>query len=146
MRTYILAIALSLTAFIAPAVAERPSAMKLFPEEAVVFIRITNAHDFGERVQQTSTGRMLQDPQVRPFVETFFGKAGELYAKDAEGKLGISWEDLKKLPKGEVAFAVVARPGQRRPALLLMIDQGDERSVADKLVDRALDLAQEKGG
>ena len=146
MRTYLLAIALSLTAFIGPSVAERPSAMKLFPEESVVFIRIANAHDFGERVQQTSAGRMFQDPQVRPFIEAFHGKVGELYANEAEGKLGISWEDMKKLPKGEVAFAVVARPGQRRPALLLMIDQGDEPSVADKLVDRALDLAQEKGG
>ena len=125
--------------------AERPSAMKLFPEESVVFVRISNAHDLGERIHQTSTGRMLQDPQLQPFVESLYGKAGELYAEKAEGKLGISWEDLKKLPKGEVAFAVVARP-EKRPALLLMVDQGDETTVADKLVAKALEFAQEKGG
>jgi hypothetical protein len=137
--------AILLFAWGTPAWAERPSAMKLFPEESVVFVRISNAHELGERIQQTSIGRMLHDPQLRPFVESLYGKAGELYAHDAQGKLGISWEDLKKLPAGEVAFAVVARP-EKRPALLLMVDQGDEPSVADKLADKALDFAQQKGG
>ncbi len=132
---------------VAPVVghAARPSAMKLFPEESVVFVRVANAHDMGERVQQTSMGRMIHDPQLQPFVENLYGKAGKLYEEEAAGKLGLTWEDLKKLPKGEIAFAVVARP-DKRPALLAIIDQGDETSVADKLVDRALDLAQEKGG
>ncbi len=127
-----------------PARADRPSSMKLFPEESLIFVRIADAHELGERIQQTALGRMIQDPQLKPLVDNLYGKAGELYAQDAEGKLGISWEELKKLPKGEVAFAVVARP-DKRPALLMMIDQGDEPSVADKLVDRALDIAQEKG-
>ncbi|HEX3600529.1 MAG TPA: hypothetical protein VHU84_10330 [Lacipirellulaceae bacterium] len=119
--------------------------MKLFPEESLVFVRIANAHDLGERLRETSTGRMFHDPQLRPFIENLYGKAGELYAEQAQGKLGISWDDMKKLPKGEVAFAVVARP-DKRPALLLMVDQGEEASVADKLVDKALEIAQEKGG
>ncbi len=143
-RSARLFVALSVLVPALAAQAERPSAMKLFPEESVVFVRVPNAQELGERIQQTSTGRMLQDPQLRPFVESLYGKASELYAKDVESKLGISWDDLKKLPKGEVAFAVVARP-EKRPALLLMIDQGDEASVADKLLDKALDLAQQKG-
>lgn len=124
---------------------ERPSAMKLFPEETVIFVRMKDAHESGEKFQQTSLGRMLHDPQLQPFVESLYGKAGDLYAEHAEGKVGIGWEDLKKLPKGEVAFGVVARD-HHRPALVLLIDQGDEVSVADKLVDRALDLAEKKGG
>ena len=64
--------------------------------------------------------------------------------KMLESTLGISWEDMKKLPKGEVAFAVVARP-DKRPALLLMIDQGEEPSVADKLLDSGLDFAEQNG-
>lgn len=128
----------------ATAHAERPSAMKLFPEETLVFLRIRDAHDLGEKASSTSFGRMFHDPQLRPFIESIYGKVGELYTSEAEGKLGISWEDLKKLPKGEVAFGVIARPEQR-PALLLLIDQGDEASVADKLVDKALDFAQQKG-
>lgn len=124
---------------------DRPSAMKLFPEETVVFVRVANAHEFGEKFQQTSMGRMIRDPQMKPFVDSLYGKAGDLYAQHAEDKVGISWDDLKKLPKGEVAFAVIARD-HRRPALLLLVDQSDEVSVADKLVDKALDFAEKAGG
>lgn len=124
--------------------AERPSAMKLFPEESVVFVRMANAHEFGERFKESGTWRMLQDPQLKPFVEAIYGDVGELYADEAEEKVGISFEDLQNLPKGEVAFAVVARRDQG-PALLLLVDQGDEPSVAERLVDRALELAGEQG-
>jgi hypothetical protein len=124
---------------------DRPSAMKLFPEDSLVFVRAANAHELGEKFQQTSMGRMLNDPQMKPFVESLYGKAGDLFAQHAEGKLGISWDDLKKMPKGEVAFGVVARE-HRPPALALLVDQGDEVSVADKLVDRALDAAEKAGG
>jgi hypothetical protein len=140
-----LLIALALSAGASAEKVDRPSSMKLFPEETVVFVRAANAHELGERFQQTSMGQMLNDPQMKPFVDHLYGKAGDLYAEHAEGKLGITWDDLKKLPKGEVAFAVVARE-HRRPALALLIDQGDEVSVADKLVDKALDTAEKAGG
>ncbi len=138
--TAILAVGLSV-----PVRAARPSAMKLFPEDTLVFVRVANAHEFGEKFRQTGMGRMLQDPQLKPFVEHFYGKAGDLYAQHVEGKLGVSWDDLKKLPQGEAAFGVVVRD-QQTPAFLLLIDQGPDTSVADKLLDKALDVASKKGG
>lgn len=133
-----------LLATAAPALAERPSAMKLFPEESVVFIRMANAHEFGQRLNETSTGRMLRDPQLKPLVEQLYGDVGKMYADELEEKVGITWDDLQKLPHGEVAFAIVARP-DKTPAFLLLIDQGDEPSMAGRLLERALELAEEKG-
>jgi hypothetical protein len=128
-----------------PTWADRPSAMKLFPEDTLLFVRMRNAKEFGERMRETSTGRMARDPQVQPLIEDLYGKAAELYAEKAEAIMGISWEDLQKLPQGEVAFAIVARPGLT-PAFLLLVDQGDEGSAAQKLLDRGLAVAAEKGG
>jgi hypothetical protein len=146
-----LQVAVVLTAALASAVlnsaarADRPTSMKLFPEESLVYVRVANAAEFGERLQQSATGRMIQDPQLRPFVDALYGKAGELYASEIQEKVGVSWDDLKKLPKGEVAFAVVARP-EKQPALLLLIDQGTEPSVVGKLVDRVIEAVEQKGG
>ncbi|MEX0642527.1 MAG: hypothetical protein WD468_07490 [Pirellulales bacterium] len=127
-----------------PVWAERPSAMKLFPEDTLVFVRMRDAQEFGERLRESSTGRMVRDPQVAPLIEDLYGKASELYSEQAEAILGVSWADLQKLPQGEVAFGVVARPGQM-PALLLLIDQGGEGLLARKLLDRGLEFATEKG-
>ena len=128
-----------------PAWAERPSSMKLFPEETLVFIRMANAYEFAEGLKNSSTGRMLADPQVKPFIEQLYGDAAKLYAEKAEQFMGIPWDDLQKMPQGEVAFAVVARE-DRIPAFLLLIDQGEEASVADSLLDRAMKFATEAGG
>ncbi len=127
-----------------PTWAERPSAMKLFPEDTLLFVRVRNAKEFGERIRDSSTGRMVRDPQVQPLIEDLYGKAGDLYAEKAEAFMGVSWEDLQKLPQGEVAFAIVARPGAK-PAFLLLVDQG-EGTAAKKLLERGLEVVAEKGG
>src|SRR4051794_35560600 len=96
LRAMLLVVLLTLAAICGRARAERPSAMKLFPEETRVFVRMANGHEFGERMQKTSMGRMMQDPQMKPFIDHLYGKAAELYAREGEGKLGITWDDLKK--------------------------------------------------
>src|SRR5262245_5362929 len=108
-----------------PSWAARPTAMKLFPEDTLLFVRMRNAKSFAEHVRDSSTGRMARDPQVAPLLEDLYGKASELYAEKVESFLGIPWEDLQKLPQGEVAFGVVAR-ADAVPAFLLLVDQGDE--------------------
>lgn len=128
----------------APLLAARPSAMKLFPEDTLLFLRMRDAKEAGERIRESSTGRMARDPQVAPLLEDLYGKAGELYAEKAEAFLGISWDDLQKLPQGEVAFAIVARPNLT-PAFLLLVEQGDDGTAARKLLDRGLEVVAEKG-
>ena len=140
----VIGIAGLLLSLAAPAWAERPSAMKLFPEDTLLFVRVRNAKEFGEAARNSSTGRMMRDPQVAPLVEDLYGKAGEVYAEQAEAFMGITWEDLQKLPQGEVAFAIV--PGQGASLrFLLLVDQG-EGTAASKLLKRGLDIAAEKGG
>ena len=124
--------------------AERPSSMRLFPEDTLVYVRVANAYEFGQALRDSSTGNMLADPQLKPFVEQLFGDAAKIYSEQAEQFMGISWDDLQKLPHGEVAFAVVARE-TRPPAFLLLADQGDDESVARPLLDRLIKLAGERG-
>ncbi len=127
------------------AFAARPSAMKLFPEDTLLFVRVSDGREFGEHLRETSTGRMIRDPQLKPFIDHLYGKAGEVYAEKAEERVKLSWDDLQNLPQGEVAFGIISRPG-KMPAFALLVDQGEEPSVAEKLLDRALELAAERGG
>ena len=147
IRTTILAglcgIALVLSGAL-PALA-RPSAMKLFPEETLLLVRTPNVGELLERLRDTSTGRMVRDPQLKPFVERMYGSAGDLYTEKVAEWLGVSWEELKDLPRAELAFAIVARR-DHIPAFVLLIDQGDAPSVARRLLDNALERIKEDGG
>jgi hypothetical protein len=130
---------------LASVAAARPSALKLFPEETLLLVRTPSVGDLFERFRDTQTGRMVRDPQLAPFVERLYGSAGDLYAEKVAEQLGVSWEELKELPRAEFAFAIVARR-DHLPAFVLLIDQGDEPSVAKKLLDNTLARLKEDGG
>lgn len=136
---------LAVTNLMASLAMARPSALKLLPEETLLLVRTPNAGDLFERFRDTQTGRMVRDPQLAPFVERLYGSAGDLYSEKVAEWLGVSWEELKELPRAEVAFAIVARR-DHTPAFILLIDQGDEPSVAEKLLDNTLTKLKEDGG
>lgn len=123
----------------------RPSALKLLPEETLLLVRTPSVGDLFERFRDTQTGRMVRDPQLAPFVERLYGSAGDLYAEKVAETLGVSWEELKELPRAELAFAIVARR-DHKPAFVLLVDQGDEPSVAKKLLDNTLTKLKDDGG
>jgi ribosomal protein S18 acetylase RimI-like enzyme len=135
----------ALLAAASAAMADRPSAMKLFPEETLLLVRTPNLSELFEQYRETATGRMVRDPQLEKFVERLYGSAGDLYTEKVAELLGVSWEELQNLPQGEVAFAIVARR-DHGPAFVLLVDQGDAPSVARKLLDSAIERAQEIGG
>jgi len=127
-----------------PAWAQRQSAMNLFPHDTLLFVRSANMRELMDRLKETGTGKMVADPQIKPVVDRVLGQVSALYADMAEGEVGIPWDELTELPKGEVAFGIVARP-YAMPEFLLLVDQGGERSSARSLVDRALKAVEDQG-
>jgi hypothetical protein len=107
-------------------------------------VRTANAQELVDRLKDTGTGRMFADPQIKPFVDRVMGQVSAIYSEQAEGEVGVSWSDLTKLPKGEVAFGIVARP-DAMPEFLLLIDQGGEQTSVGALINRALKAAEEQG-
>ena len=131
-------------AALAPPAAARPPAMKLFPEETLLFIEAVDARELVDRFQDTALGRMFRDPQLQPFLEHLYGSAEDLYAEHVQGVLGLSLDQLRQLPQGEIAFGFV--PSVKAPPQpLVLIDLGDESDTARKAIDAALDKAREEG-
>jgi hypothetical protein len=124
--------------------AERPSAMQLFPHDTLLFVRSPNARELAKKLRDTSTGRMLADPQIKPFVDKVLGEASTLYSEEAEWAVGLSWEEVTDLPHGEFALGVVARPNAG-PAYLLLADEGDQQAAAGNFVNSLLSQADEAG-
>lgn len=125
--------------------AERPTAMSLFPAEAVLFVRTVDAGQLVDRVQQTAIAQMASDPALEPFVGSLRDSARDAYAENAEGLLGVNFDELTSLPQGEVAFAIVERR-EEEPAVLLLADFEDRVDIAQTLLERAKEKVEEDGG
>ncbi|MCA9241903.1 MAG: hypothetical protein KDA37_16950, partial [Planctomycetales bacterium] len=124
---------------------ERPTAMALFPEETVLFIRTADARQAIEQFHKTTGFQMAQDPDLAPFFESLRASAQEAYVEHAQGKLNVEFDDLTRLPQGELAFGIVEREGQK-PALLLLGDFREEVHTATQMLESGKTRVAEGGG
>lgn len=147
-RVLVLTAFLSLIAAAGSTVAQeavRPSAMKLFPGETVLFVRTADARDMIDRLRETGLPRMAADPSMADFVGSLRGSVRDAYAANAEEKLGIDFDSLASLPQGELAFALVERHGGD-PAFLFLADFRDQVGTAEALLENAKQKVEAEGG
>ena len=119
------------------ALAERPPAARLLPERTVALLSVTDAPDMSERFMNTAMGRMSQDPQLQPLVGQLYGSVLEATA-EMKDRIGLSLPELLAIPQGELTLAVVT-PEDRPPALVALLDAGNQLSNARKLLARGTD-------
>ena len=127
-----------------PAMAARPSAPKLLPQTTLAYVRIANCSEFIERMKETSIGKIARDEEIRPLLEQLYGDALDAFS-DVEEDIGISLDDLLKLPQGEACLALVSSE-TGTPMLTLMIEVGDQMPEAEKLLEKMEDGIVGDGG
>ena len=137
----------ALFAPIDPVEAGHPPAPKLLPDRTVAFLRIPDTRELVEKFKQTSTGRLAADEKIRPLLQDLYGSAIDA-TKQIEEVLGLSLDDLIKLPQGELCFAVVdpeVYEESGNPVFVAILDVGKNQSKVEKLLERGTELATQDG-
>lgn len=139
----IVAVAL-LAMFVSPeAFAERPSAAQLLPDSTLALVHMSDSRELVKRFNETAMGRIGQDDEIRPLIGQLYGSVTTAFA-EVEDEVGLSLDKILALPQGELCFAVTA-PASGPPALLLMIEAGDQMPSINKLLDKVAERASEQG-
>jgi hypothetical protein len=116
---------------------------QFLPPETLLFFSIPSVPDLIEAGEASTWGKLLAEPKLQPFVKEFTAKLQE-HAKEMEGELGVTLNDLLALPQGEFTFAVVEKPA-RKMAGVLLIDCGDKEAIVDTLLEK-MDASLKKEG
>ena len=82
-----------------------PGAPHVLPDDTLLYLRIDDAEALGESFSDSSLGRMLADPAMRPFASDVYATAAELF-EDVGAWLGVSLDELLSIPDGQVAAAL----------------------------------------
>lgn len=125
------------------ALAERPGAAKLLPDSTLAIVRIADSKELVKRFNDTSMGRIGQDDQIRPLVGQLYGSIIQAFAQ-VEDEVGLPLDKILAMPQGEICFAVTA-PAAGPPALLLMIEAGDQMPSVTKLLEKVDEIAARDG-
>lgn len=123
--------------------AERPTAAQLLPDSTLVYVRVADSRELVKRFRETTLGRIGQDEQMRPLVGQLYGSLTQAFAQ-AEEEVGLPLDRILALPQGEMCLAISA-PASGPPALLVMIEAGDQMPNVLKLVEKAEALAAREG-
>jgi hypothetical protein len=118
--------------------------MNLYPADTLVFVRIAHGRAFIERFTDTATGRLLKDPKLQPFVDRLYGSMSEVYADEAEEKVGLSLDEIRNLPQGEIAFGVIPK-ATGIPAFAVLFDLGDDPTGGHRLLERVYSKLRDEG-
>ncbi|MGE3244609.1 MAG: hypothetical protein AB7I57_26340 [Pirellulales bacterium] len=124
--------------FAAAAWAGPPSEV-LLPAATKGFVSVTNAEEAQDHFESTQFGRMLNDEVMENFRESLDkqlrGKFGDL-----QNRLGFTYDDLHGVIAGELALAVIDRPGKDASLAILMDVTGRDAAVKNYLaaVDKRL--------
>ena len=107
---------------------------KLLPKETLIFVTIPDVSQSKAEWDKSTGGAMFRDAELKPFLDDLKKKLSEL-SEQVQGELGVSIDDLLKLPQGEVTFAVMEQPA-RKVSAVLMVDYGDSKEIVEKLLKK----------
>ena len=123
-----------------------PTALWL-PEGAKLHLSVAEFQQSKSLFDKTGVGRCLKDPALEPFWQDL---PRQLRQQARAGLFGLLWVDLgvdwarfAEIPRGEVAWGVIA--WKERPVALLMADVTGQKEQVDQL-RREIDEAMAKKG
>lgn len=121
------------------------NAVDLLPESTAGVVRIPRLPDFCNAWQQTNLGQMFASKEMQPFIEAQRERAMS-YFDTLDRKIGLKAKDLYEIASGEVVFAWMAFPNEKRPfSFCVIADTRGMRKDADA-VAKQIDTDLKAGG
>ena len=115
----------------------------LLPDTTVAFVSIPDVSEFVDRFDRTQFGKLMNDPIMEPF-RADLKRQFDARWSSLEEKLGLTLDDLKGVPGGEAALAIV-QLADDRSAVALLIDVTGKLPKAEELLRRATATLIERG-
>jgi hypothetical protein len=118
---------------------------KVLPDSAVFFVKVTNAAAFREAFRQSQFGQLWNDPAMKPMRDDIAAKLQDA-SKNLKEKVGVTIDELIKLPEGPLALAVLAKDDANNPAaVVLTADAGKNASTLAEVLTKATKQGEQSG-
>ena len=136
--------------FVAPLGAVEPCEA-LLPDTTKGFVSVADMKVLEDQWNKTQVGQLMQDPIMEPFSKDLQRQFEERWG--LREKLGLTMDDVRGVPSGEVAIARV-QPGPNQSAVVLLADvagnlekaQATIKKAKANLVDQGSKMQLEKVG
>lgn len=127
---------------LSPAAAMQPSET-LLPEATKAFVSTADVELLIDHWNKTQMGKLMHDPVMKPFADDLRRQIEEQWL-DSRHRLGLTLDELRGVPSGEVAGAVVMA-GADQPAMVLLADVTGHLEQAQELLAKVKKNLDQQG-
>lgn len=111
-----------------------PPLHDLVPNTTKGYVTAASVEVLETNWNKTQLGQLMQDPAMQPFVEDFKRQMQDKWTRTHQ-KLGITFDDLKGVPSGEAAIALIL-PSPSEVAVVILADVTGRQRQADDLLGK----------
>jgi hypothetical protein len=106
------------------------SADRLLPANTKGFLSMPDVAQLSANFNRSQFGQLVGDPAMKPFLDGFKQQLRQQGLKQLD-QLGLSWDELEGLPKGEVSLAVIEiSPDEAAVALVADVTGHNDKAAA----------------
>lgn len=113
---------------------EKPDTQELLPETTVGLLKLRDLSEFAEKMKSSSFGQMMQSDSVGPLMDSFYDNINKQFENTSED-IGLSLEEIRSLPSGEITFAIIA-PRRKDLQYVVMMETDEDNEAVDKAFSR----------
>jgi len=126
-----------------------PATEDLLPGTTVGFVAVSDVDELVDHWRKTQVGQLMADPVMQPFAKDLRRQFEERWS-GARERLGLTLDDLKDVPGGEVSVAVILQPAPDKTApdkacLAILVDVTGHLKQADALLKKVSENLTKQG-
>jgi hypothetical protein len=107
----------------------------LLPNTTKAYLSIANAREFDKQWRKTQIGQLMNDPVMDPFAKDL-RRQFEDRMSSLRDRLGLTLDDVKEVPSGELALATI-QPAADEVATVLLMDVTGNLDKAQAMLKKA---------
>lgn len=116
----------------------------LLPDSTKGYLSIPNAVEFDKQWKKTQVGQLMEDPVMQPFTKDL-RRQFEDRLSNVRDRLGLTFDDVKDVPTGELAIAMV-QPSENEAVTVLLMDVKGNLDKAQAMLNKASANFARRGG
>jgi hypothetical protein len=121
-----------------------PPSDTLLPSSVVGYVSVANPAQFDQHWNKTQIGQMFADELMQPFLEDLKRQL-DTKLNGVEKRLGITRDDLKGVPAGELSFSIIERHGSHA-AVAITLDVTGHQEQAQAFLSAVEEHFAARGG
>jgi len=116
----------------------------LLPTTTKGYFSIADTEQLAEHWNKTQLGQLAKDPVMEPFATDLKRQFEERLSR-LQSRLGLTFDDLKGVPSGEISMAVL-EPAPDQIAVVLLVEVAGHEAKAEALLKKVADNIVGRGG